>query len=65
LARDSLRPYVQALHAENPDAPYSLLVVRDARVGDTVAAIDAGRQIGVDVVPLARAEQTVTNRGIR
>jgi biopolymer transport protein ExbD len=57
LERDSLRPYVQALHAENPDAPYSVLVMKQSRVGDTVAAIDAGRLIGVEVVPIARAGQ--------
>jgi biopolymer transport protein ExbD len=53
LTRDSLRPYVQALHAENPDAKYSVRILKQSRVGDTVAAIDAGRMIGVEVVPIA------------
>ncbi len=57
LSKDSLAPYVRALHAENPDAPYSVAVVKTSRVGDTVAAVDAGRLIGLDVVPVSRAEE--------
>ena len=57
LAKESLAPYVRALHAENADAPYSVFVVRTSKVGDTAAAVDAGRLIGVDVVPISRAEQ--------
>ena len=56
LEKGSLAPYVRALHAEFPDAPYSVLVVRSAKVGDTVAAVDAGRLIGVQVVPVAKTE---------
>jgi biopolymer transport protein ExbD len=56
LSRDSLRPYVQALHAENQDALFSVLVAKGSKVGDAVAAIDAGRHIGTDVVPISRVE---------
>ncbi len=57
LSEDSLIPYVRALHGENPEAPYSVFVVKTSRVGDTVTAVDAGRLIGVDVVPISKAEQ--------
>lgn len=56
LARDSLAPYVRALSAENPGAPYSVLVVQSAKVRDTVAAVDAGRLIGVSVVPITKTK---------
>jgi len=56
LSEDSLAPYVRALYADNPDAPYSVLVEKDAKVGDTVVAVDAGRLLGIDVVPIAKAE---------
>lgn len=57
LSDSSLAPYVRALHAENPEAPYSVQVLKKAKVGDTVAAVEAGRLLGFDVVPVARAEQ--------
>lgn len=57
LGKDSLAPYVRALHADNPDAPFSVLVEKSARVGDTVVAVEAGRLLGIDVVPIAKAEQ--------
>ena len=56
LSKDSLAPYVRALHAENPEAPYSVRVVSSAKVVDTVTAVDAGRMIGLSVVPIARSE---------
>lgn len=56
LSKDNLQAYVQALVSENPEATYSVLVERTARVGDTVIAVDAGRMIGLDVVPIARVE---------
>lgn len=57
LSKDNLAPYVHALHADNPDAPYSVLVEKDAKVGDTVVAVDAGRLLGLYAVPIARTEQ--------
>ena len=45
--------YVQALYSESPDASYAVLVKPGSRVGDAALAIDAGRRIGVDVVPIA------------
>jgi len=57
LSRESLRPYVQALHAENAKAPYTVLVTKGSKVGDTVAAADAGRMIGLDVVPLQKVDE--------
>lgn len=56
LSKDSLAPYVRALHGENPGAPYSVLVMSSARVADTVAAVEAGRLIGLSVVPIAKTE---------
>jgi biopolymer transport protein ExbD len=56
LGRESLAPYVRALHADSPQAPYSVLVLKSSKVGDTVAAVEAGRLIGFDVIPISRAE---------
>ena len=56
LSKDSLAPYVRAISAEHPQAPYSVLVSASARAADTVAAVDAGRRIGTLIVPIARIE---------
>lgn len=53
ISRDSLVPYVRALHSENPQAEFAVLVTKSSKVGDTVAAVDAGRQVGWDVVPIS------------
>lgn len=52
LSRGSLFPYIAALRSRNPDAAFGLLVAADASVQDTVAAADAGRRAGLDVIPL-------------
>ena len=53
LSRSSLLPYVHALHAQNPEASYSVRLADDSRVADIVAAVEAGQRIGVDVVPIS------------
>jgi len=55
VTADSLRAYVAALHAENPGANYAVLVTDGSRVRDAVKAVDAGRMIGWDVVPVSPA----------
>ena len=52
VSRSGLVPYLKYLVSRNRDASFAVLVARDAAVGDTVAAIDAGRQLGFDVVPI-------------
>ena len=56
LSKSSLIPYVHALHAQNPEAGYSVRLGDDSRVADIVAAIEAGRRIGLDVVPVSPAD---------
>lgn len=52
LSTASVRPYVYALHSENPDADYMVILAADSVVKDAAVAIDAGRGIGLDVVPI-------------
>ena len=52
VSASGLAPYLKYLFARNPDANFAVLVARDAKVRDTVAAVDAGRQVGIDAVPL-------------
>ena len=54
LARASLVPYVRALYSQNPEAAYSVRLGDGSKVGDIVAAIDVGRSLGFDVVPLVQ-----------
>ena len=56
VSRSSLPAYVRGLYAENPDADYVVMVERTSRVGATVAAVDAGRRIGFDVVPITTSD---------
>ncbi len=56
MARASLIPYVRALYSQNPEANFAVLVTAGSRVGDTVAAADAGRRIGFDVIPITVKE---------
>ena len=53
VSRSGLSSYLQYLLSGNPDANFAVLVSRGARVDDTVAAIDAGRRLGFDVVPIS------------
>ncbi len=57
LVEENLAPHVRALYAENPQATYSVVVQKSAKVGDTVAAAEAGRLLGLDEIPVTRAEQ--------
>ena len=50
MSRASVAPYVQALHGENPEAPFAVMAADSVPIRDTAVAIDAGRAIGVDVV---------------
>ena len=53
VSADGLPAYVTALHAENPEATYAVFVAKGSLVGDAVKAVDAGRLIGWDVVPIS------------
>ena len=48
MSKASVYPYVRALQI--------VFLGKGSRVGDAVVAIDAGRRIGVDVVPIMRVE---------
>ncbi len=54
LARASLVPYVRALYSQNPEAGYSVRLGDGSKVGDIVAAVDVGRSLGFDIVPLVQ-----------
>ena len=56
MASTSVAPYVRALYAENPEASFGVLLGAGSKVKDAVTAIEAGRRIGFDVVPIARQE---------
>ena len=53
-ARASLVPYVRALYSQNPEAGYSVTMGAGSKVGDIVAAVDVGRSLGFDIVPLVQ-----------
>jgi biopolymer transport protein ExbD len=53
LSKGGLLSYVQAVYSQNPEASFALLVTRGSRVGDMVAAADAGRRLGFDVIPIS------------
>jgi len=55
MSGSSVAPYVQALHGENPEAPFSVMAANNVPIRDTVAAVDAGYSIGfspVMIMPL-------------
>ena len=56
MSASSVRSYVQALHGENPEASFAVQLGRGSIVRDAAAAIEAGRAIGLDVVPVIPAE---------
>ncbi len=56
MTSSSVEPYVQALHAENPEAGFGVLLAPGSRVKHAVVAVEAGRRIGLEVVPIARQE---------
>ena len=56
VSRSGLVSYLQYLQSRNPEANFAVIVDRRARLGDTVAAIDAGRQLGFGVVPITTAD---------
>jgi len=52
MSRASVASYVQALHGENPDADFAVMAANGVPVRDTVAAVEAGRGIGIEVVTI-------------
>jgi biopolymer transport protein ExbD len=56
MTSTSVAPYVRALYAENPEASFGVLLGAGSKVKDAVVAIEAGRRIGFDVVPITRQE---------
>lgn len=56
MTSTSVAPYVRALYAENPEVGFGVLLGAGSKVKDAVIAIEAGRRIGFDVVPIARLE---------
>lgn len=57
MSRGSVRPYVQALHGENPEASFAVAAAQDVPIRDTVVAIDAGHAIGFDVITIMPAAE--------
>jgi biopolymer transport protein ExbD len=56
MSRAGLYPYLAAVYSQSPDANFAVLVTKGSRVGDTVAAADAGRALGFDVIPISVEE---------
>lgn len=56
VSRAGLVPYLAALHAQNPDASFAVVVAEGSLVGDMVAAADAGRRLGFDVIPISKEQ---------
>lgn len=56
VSRAGLVPYLTALHAQNPEASFAVVVVEGSLVGDMVAAADAGRRLGFDVIPVSKEQ---------
>ena len=52
LSKGGLVPYLTALFSQNPEAGFAVEVTKGSRVKDTVAAADAGRTLGFDVIPI-------------
>jgi hypothetical protein len=44
------------LRTEFPDAGFGVLVSPDANIEATIAAIDAGRNAGIEPIPIAEIE---------
>ena len=55
MSGSSVAPYVRALHGENPQVPFAVMVADKVPIRDTVVAVDAGNGVGfspVTVLPL-------------
>ncbi len=52
ISRASVSPYVQALRGENPHADFVVMAADGVPIRDTVAAVEAGRHIGIEVVTI-------------
>ncbi|MDX1506923.1 MAG: biopolymer transporter ExbD [Woeseiaceae bacterium] len=56
VSRGGLLPYVHALYAQNPDATFGVVLKKGSIVRDMVAAADAGRALGFDVIPIMKED---------
>ena len=56
LSRGGLYPYLTALYAQNPEASYGVVLAKGSVVADMMAAADAGRMLGFDVIPISAEE---------
>ena len=56
MTSTSVAPYVKALYVENPEASFGVLLAEGSKVKDAVVAIEAGRRIGLEVVPITSLE---------
>lgn len=54
MSGTSVAPYVRALIAENPDAGFGVIFASGSKVKDAVVAVEAGRAIGFEVIPVMR-----------
>jgi len=52
VSKGGLIPYLTALYSQNPEAGFAIVLTAGSRVKDTVAAADAGRVLGFDVIPV-------------
>ncbi len=52
VSKGGLIPYLTALYSQNPEAGFAIVLTEGSRVKDTVAAADAGRVLGFDVIPV-------------
>jgi len=55
--RENVRDYVRALHGENPDAKFVVVLGPGSRLKDTALAVEAGRSIGHHVVTVMEKER--------
>ncbi|MFQ5608860.1 MAG: ExbD/TolR family protein [Woeseiaceae bacterium] len=56
LSRGSLIPYLHALYAQNPDATFGVVLSKGSVVKDMMAAADAGRTLGFDVITIMKED---------
>jgi len=52
VSKAGLFPYLTALYSQSPEASFAVVVTEGSLVKDTIAAADAGRMLGFDVIPI-------------
>jgi len=62
MARASVRDYVRALHGENLDAGFVVILGAGSKLKDTALAVDAGRLIGHEVITLIEESSLSSSR---